>query len=232
MSEEMKYKIIDLKTPGKDEIYVKRVLDQYQDICKSVPVTRSLKKIRVFGAQMQELDGNVSSLNKKPLARLYPVGIGPYAVSNNIIVICLDAKDTIMGFLAGVVDVTKLMAHDDYYSGPDHRDQQLNSYDRNKYNALYDYFVPEGPMAWIEIICVQEAGRGKGIAKQLIDEFIDYSAQGEEIVIGLDIAGTVEGGINLGLKKIYEGLGFEFPVIENKNFYRMFGGSQIAGRRY
>ena len=90
------------------------------------------------------------------------------------------------------------------------------------------------PMSWIEIICVHPDGRGSGVSGTLINKFIEHSkaiSKSNQLVLGLDIVGTSDGGINLGLRKIYEQLCFKFDMPGNKGQTpMMFHGAQFAGK--
>jgi GNAT superfamily N-acetyltransferase len=232
----MQYKIIDLKNPTSmdmdmDMDMIGRVQEHYNDICKSVSKTRSIKKVGMFGSvkTWQQMEDAVPVLPIAPLNRMLPDYDEVYSSMNNILVVCLD-DDQIIGFLGGVTDALELL--EKFFN---HR--ALSSYDQVKYTNIYNYIAGEDKnpgMSWIEIICVHPEGRGKGVSKALIDNFISYSKKhrgtADGLVVGLDIVGTVKGGINTGLKKVYQGLGFDFDMPSNKGeVYTMFNGSQFAG---
>jgi len=227
----MEYRIINMDTTDPDEQkIIKDVDNQYNNICRQVKNTKALKKI-MFTADWQQVEDGVFALAKEPLDRIRASSEHPvYSTLNNTLVVCLDGAQ-ILGFLGGIVNAYDILT--EHYEDP-----KLSSYDRTKYGNVYSYLVPdtapEIPMSWIEIICVHPEGRGRNIAQTLIERFIAYSKQSQHadaIVVGLDIVGTVKGGINLGLKGVYERLGFDFSMPENRgDIPLMFSGAQFAGK--
>lgn len=227
----MEYRIIKMDTTNPDEQKILMEVDgQYNDICRQVKATKALKKI-MFTTEWQQLEDSVFALAKEPLDRMRAESAHPiYSNIDNALVVCMDGE-RIVGFLGGVINAYDILNM--YYEDP-----KLSSYDRTKYSSVYSYLVPETapeiPMSWIEIICVHPEGRGHNIAQTLIERFISYSKQSQHsdtIVVGLDIVGTVKGGINLGLKGVYEGFGFDFSMPENRgDIPLMFGGAQFAGK--
>jgi GNAT superfamily N-acetyltransferase len=227
----MEYRIIKMDTSDPDEQrIVKEVDGQYNDICHQVKKTKALKKI-MFTTEWQQVEDSVFALAKEPLDRMRTESEHPvYSDLDNTLVVCMDGE-RILGFLGGVINAYDILTK--HYEDP-----KLSSYDRTKYGSVYSYLVsdtaPEIPMSWIEIICVHPEGRGQNIAQTLIERFISYSKQSQQsdmIVVGLDIVGTVKGGINLALRGIYEGFGFDFSMPDNRgDIPLMFSGAQFAGK--
>jgi hypothetical protein len=230
----MEYKVIDVKTNDATEKRILEEIDvQYNDICKSVKGTRSLKRVMFSNpVAWQETDSRAAALDKAPLLRMTPtMEHDVYSKLDNVVVVCMKG-DKIIGFLGGVVNAFDILVKH-------YENRHLESYDRMKYGNVYSYLVANGsvepPMSWIEIICVHPEGRGNGISVGLIDTFIAHSKSTQktsDLVVGLDIVGTLDNGINLGLKKIYEGLGFDFGMEGNRgDVPMMFSGAQFAGKR-
>lgn len=227
----MEYRIVKMDTIDPDELkIIKEVDSQYNDICRKVKNTKALKKI-MFTTEWQQVEDSVFPLAKEPLDRMRTQSEhSVYSNLNNTLVVCIDGE-RILGFLGGVINAYDILT--EHYEDP-----KLSSYDRTKYGSVYSYLVsdtaPEIPMSWIEIICVHPEGRGNNIAQTLIERFISYSKESQhsdKIVVGLDIVGTVKRGINLGLKGVYEGFGFDFSMPENRgDIPLMFSGAQFAGK--
>lgn len=218
----MIYKIIKLANPGDDKHYIDDVQKQYNTICKSVKSTRILKRVGISG--WQEGEDNVCSLPSGPLLRLLS-GDPVYASSDNVLVICVDDNDHILGFLGGITNAITIL--DKYYDT-----NALSPYDRVKYISVYNHMSTKSnmDMAWIEILCVHPNARNIGVANRLIETFSAYVKETADI-IGLDIVGTLNGGINLGLQRVYESYGFDFSMPSNKgDIFIMFNGAQFAGK--
>jgi GNAT superfamily N-acetyltransferase len=236
------YQVISLKTTDKDEQQILDQVDrQYNDICKSVAKTRTLKStggvFKIKWEQEQEQDG-VAALAREPLSRMKPDSEHEvYSKMNNVVVVCLrqvgsEPEPELVGFLGGVVNVYAIMEQDS---------AALESYDRMKYNIIYTHLVPKDdaappPISWIEVICVHPIGRGIGVARRLMNAFIEHcktEEKSDDLLLGLDIVGTLNGGINLGLKDIYEyEYDFDFGAAENSvSVPTMFRGAQFAGKR-
>ena len=230
---ELEFKVIDLSSQDSDDInYIERVEEQYTDICRSVHKTRALRKKGLFSMEMQEIEGTVPGLSMKPLTRMMD-DESVYNKTKNIVILCLDHQDRILGFLGGIINIMPLFDDEEAYN-------KLETYDRVKYTNIYNHFIaPEEddkniPMSWTEIICVLPEARGQRVAEKLMDQLTTHALkteQKDEILTGLDIVGTLERGINLGLKTVYEKMGYVFPEDLNKEALTMFEGAQFAGKR-
>jgi GNAT superfamily N-acetyltransferase len=230
-----KYLLIDLDTENPDERkYIDQTIQQYATICKSVTSTPSLKRMTPFSSKLTQTTGTVSPLAFEPLRRLLPEHDTIYQETRRVLIVCVDKTDSVVGFLGGSVDALPIL--DKYGDTP-----RMDSYDRVKYINVYSQFGPQEdtepdiPLSWVEILCVAPSGRGQNLPKQLITKFIEYckSVTGEkELVLGVDVAGTVENGINLGLVRNYEKLEFKFDMDWNlSDVYTMFMGAQFGGQR-
>ena len=231
----MEYKIIKMNTSDLDELKILTdVNNQYNDICKSVGKTRALKSTSMFKPLWEPIEDVVSALSYTPIYRMKPESEHEvYSTVNNVVAVCINEKGELLGFLGGVVNVYDILIN--YDSSP-----ALDTYDRTKYKSIYAHLVPfddtaPPPISWIEIICVHPESRGKGVTIELINMFISHckvEEKSDDLVVGLDIVGTLKGGINCGLKKVYQKLGFDFSMPDNMSIIpQMFNGAQFAGRR-
>mgnify|MGYP001398155686 CR=1 FL=1 len=236
-----KYLILDLDTKNPDDRkYIDQTISDYATICKSVTSTPSLKRTSPFNPKLTPTTGTVSPLAFEPLRRLLPEYNTIYQETRRVLIVCVDETDNVVGFLGGNINALPIL--DKYGETP-----QMDSYDRVKYINVYSEFGPQDdvepdiPLSWVEILCIAPNGRGKKLPEQLITMFIAHckSVTGEkELVLGVDVAGTVEGGINLGLVRNYEKLGFKFDMFKTLGYnwnlsdvYTMFMGAQFGGQR-
>ena len=232
---DFRYISIDFDTKNPDERkYIDQTISQYAIICKSTTSTPMLKRVDLFSSKLTKTTGTVVPLAFEPLRRLLPEHDTIYKESKRVLVVCVDKTDDVVGFLGGTVDVLPVL--DKYANDP-----RMDSYDRVKYINVYSEFGPQEetepdiPLSWVEILCISPSSRGKNLSNKLITLFVDYckSITGEkEVILGVDVAGTKENGINLGLVKNYEKLGFKFDMSWNlSDVYTMFLGAQFGAQR-
>ena len=234
-SPDYKYLLIDFDTKNPAERkYIDQTISQYSIICKSKTSTPMLKRVDLFSSKLAKATGTVVPLAFEPLRRLLPEHNTIYQEGRRVLVVCVDKTDDVVGFLAGNVNTLPIL--DKYADGP-----RMDSYDRVKYINVYSEFGPQEdtepdiPLSWVEILCIAPDSRGQNLSDKLITLFVDYckSITGEkELVLGIDVVGTNENGINLGLVKNYEKLGFKFDMWWNlSDVYTMFMGAQFGGQR-
>ena len=223
----------DTKNPAERK-YIDQTISQYSTICKSKTSTPMLKRVDLFSSKLTKTTGTVVPLAFEPLRRLLPEHNTIYQEGRRVLVVCVDKTDDVVGFLAGNVNVLPIL--DKYANDP-----RMDSYDHVKYINVYSEFGPQEdaepdiPLSWVEILCITPDSRGQNLSDKLITLFVDYckSITGEkELVLGVDVVGTNENGINLGLVKNYEKLGFKFDMWWNlSDVYTMFMGAQFGGQR-
>ena len=134
------------------------------------------------------------------------------------------------GFLIASFNVETLINH-----------KNLESYDNMKYNTLYTGYYdlsintkpdPNLPMVWIELICIHPNHRKTGYIKRLISalktkiqEIYSINPEIKFVILGLDVAGTVNGWRNKDLRDYYSKLGF---IFEEDGFHVYTEGGQIG----
>jgi GNAT superfamily N-acetyltransferase len=208
-----------------------KVLRQFTTSCVYKEQTKALVRKDAFSALEQGTDG-VAPLSYIALSRLFPESDDVYNATERLFIISMTDDGTVNGFIGGILDATPIIDH-----------RRLSFYDSVKYNTVFEEFgdvkKQKIPVSWVEIICVAPTSRGKGLSKALIQAFerlclAKYQKERSELeyaFIGIDISGTEKGGINLGLKTLYQNLGFDFGTKTNLNVAE-FRGAQFGSKWY
>lgn len=200
-----------------DNRLIRDALARYDDLCAHQMIVSGLK----FGKEEKDAGTDVTDvITNEPLTRIITHEDNPI-ISETDRVLCLYMVDgRICGLIGGILNADSIRQH----PGAPEFDQ-------------YKYGLVDGPLAWLEILCISPQCRGKGVGKILIDTFIsivsNYRASHDpgEISgsVGLDIIGTLNGYTNDNLRQFYER--HDFTFLHVCEAAKLFNGAQFGIRK-